>query len=223
MSASADDDEDDDAPPTNASRQSIGRASRMSRKSTRASRKSKRHKSIELDPDAPPMHDPTDHGRVRSEPEDLAIPDPRGLQSHGLGEVRVGIEVHRRPMHGNDLPRLDPDERIEAGDVVGIFNGKVTKRTEGAHRVMVVSSAPADRANSSFSAVLAAAITLAPIALPISTAVMPTPPAAPSTSPAGSCAEAAGSGSPSAFAAPTAATSVRRRLTSTSAFAYRPD
>ena len=37
------------------------------------------------------MHDPTDHGRVRSEPEDLAIPDPRGLQSHGLGEVRVGI------------------------------------------------------------------------------------------------------------------------------------
>src|SRR6266853_2443910 len=44
------------------------------------------------------------------------------------------------------------------------------------------SSAPRPRATASFSAVLAAAITRAPIALPISTAVSPTPPAAPSTS-----------------------------------------
>src|SRR5436190_1659288 len=46
----------------------------------------------------------------------------------------------------------------------------------------MIASAPRSRAAASFSAVLAPAMTRAPIALPISTAVRPTPPAAPSTS-----------------------------------------
>ena len=41
------------------------------------------------------------------------------------------------------LPRLDPEEEIDAGDIVGVFGGKVTKQTRGAHQVMVISSAPA--------------------------------------------------------------------------------
>lgn len=40
------------------------------------------------------------------------------------------------------LERLDPSEVLEPGDIVGVFGGKVTKRTEGAQQVMVVSHAP---------------------------------------------------------------------------------
>ena len=40
------------------------------------------------------------------------------------------------------MPRLDPSERFEPGDVVGVFDGAVTRRTEGAHAVMVVSRSP---------------------------------------------------------------------------------
>jgi hypothetical protein len=45
------------------------------------------------------------------------------------------------------LPRLDPEEGIEPGDVVGVFGGRVSKRTLGAERVMVVSRAPIVLAN----------------------------------------------------------------------------
>ena len=38
------------------------------------------------------------------------------------------------------LPRLDPKERIEPGDVIGIISGKVTRRTDGAQQVLVVTS-----------------------------------------------------------------------------------
>lgn len=37
------------------------------------------------------------------------------------------------------LLRLDPNEKIQAGDLVGVFGGKITRRIEGAERVMVVS------------------------------------------------------------------------------------
>ena len=40
------------------------------------------------------------------------------------------------------LPRLRPEEPIEAGDVVGVFGGKIAKSTIGADWVMVVSTAP---------------------------------------------------------------------------------
>ncbi|MCK4511093.1 hypothetical protein KAW64_05100, partial [bacterium] len=46
------------------------------------------------------------------------------------------------------LERLDPDEIIEPGDVVGVFGGKVTKATRGAHQVMVASHAPIVLGNS---------------------------------------------------------------------------
>jgi hypothetical protein len=45
------------------------------------------------------------------------------------------------------LPRLDPAERLEPGDVVGIVAGKVTLATTGAHHVRVVSRNPIIAAN----------------------------------------------------------------------------
>lgn len=47
---------------------------------------------------------------------------------------------------GNDyaeyLPLLDMDETIAPGDIVGVFDGRVSKRTRGAARIMVASSNP---------------------------------------------------------------------------------
>ena len=40
------------------------------------------------------------------------------------------------------LPRLDPAEPLVPGDVVGVFGGRVSRRTEGADRVLVVTSRP---------------------------------------------------------------------------------
>ena len=40
------------------------------------------------------------------------------------------------------LPKKDEGEMFEPGDVVGVFGGKISKRTEGAHHLMVVSERP---------------------------------------------------------------------------------
>jgi hypothetical protein len=40
------------------------------------------------------------------------------------------------------LERLDPAEPIDFGDVVGVFGGRITRRTEGADQVLVVSLKP---------------------------------------------------------------------------------
>ena len=40
------------------------------------------------------------------------------------------------------LPRLDPSEKMVPGQIVGVFGGKISSRTEGAEQVMVISRAP---------------------------------------------------------------------------------
>ena len=40
------------------------------------------------------------------------------------------------------MPRLNHDERIEPGDVVGVFGGRIAKQTDGADWVMAVSTTP---------------------------------------------------------------------------------
>ena len=65
----------------------------------------------------------------------------------GNGEGGVSYETTGAD-YAEALPRLHPDERIEKGDVVGVFSGKVSKRTIGAQHVMVVSSRPAVVGNS---------------------------------------------------------------------------
>ncbi len=41
------------------------------------------------------------------------------------------------------LPRLREDEHIEAGDLVGVHAGRITRATDGAHHVMAITSSPA--------------------------------------------------------------------------------
>ena len=61
------------------------------------------------------------------------------IEGNGSGSVTLAGA-------GNDyaeyLPRIDEHEEITRGDIVGVFNGKVSKQTYGASRTMVVSSAP---------------------------------------------------------------------------------
>jgi hypothetical protein len=40
------------------------------------------------------------------------------------------------------LPRVNPEEAILAGDIVGVFGGKVTKSTKGAQQLLAVSTSP---------------------------------------------------------------------------------
>jgi hypothetical protein len=62
------------------------------------------------------------------------------IQGNGTGGVSYNTT-------GSDyvemLDRLDPAERIDGSDVVGVFSGRVSRRTEGADCVMVVSTWPA--------------------------------------------------------------------------------
>ena len=62
------------------------------------------------------------------------------IEGNGSGGIVYGTTGGD---YAEALPRLKPDEPIEKGDIVGIFAGKVTKRTTGAQHVMVVSSRPA--------------------------------------------------------------------------------
>ncbi|MDH5191279.1 MAG: hypothetical protein OEW89_08510 [Gammaproteobacteria bacterium] len=61
------------------------------------------------------------------------------IQGNGSGSVVLAGA-------GNDyaeyLPRVDSEEVIAQGDIVGVFDGKVSKNTQGASRAMVVSSSP---------------------------------------------------------------------------------
>ncbi|HEY3243124.1 MAG TPA: hypothetical protein VGM03_07210 [Phycisphaerae bacterium] len=61
------------------------------------------------------------------------------LQGNGSGGVELAGP-------GNDyaewLPKLHPNEELEPGDVVGVADGRVSKRCAGAAHVMVVSTGP---------------------------------------------------------------------------------
>ncbi len=41
------------------------------------------------------------------------------------------------------LPRLGEQEEMEAGDLIGVHEGKVTRKTDGAHHAMVITAGPA--------------------------------------------------------------------------------
>jgi hypothetical protein len=59
-----------------------------------------------------------------------------GNESGGVNYVSSGAD------YAEYLPKLDPTEPLLPGDVVGVFTGRVSKRTEGADQVMVVTTAP---------------------------------------------------------------------------------
>jgi hypothetical protein len=49
--------------------------------------------------------------------------------------------------YAESLPRLDEKENLEAGDVIGSLDGKVTRRTAGAHHVSAITDRPIVLAN----------------------------------------------------------------------------
>ncbi len=57
------------------------------------------------------------------------------IQGNGTGGIEL---ISASADFAERLPRLNPAERMTAGDVVGVFGGKVTKATDGAEQVMVV-------------------------------------------------------------------------------------
>lgn len=61
------------------------------------------------------------------------------IEGNGSGGVLLGSGSAD---YAECLPRLQAEEKIEAGDIVGVFAGKVTKVTNGAHQLMVVSNNP---------------------------------------------------------------------------------
>lgn len=66
------------------------------------------------------------------------------IEGNGAGGIKLntsGADI------AEYLERLDPDETLGAGDVVGIVGGKVTKDTGAAQRVMVISSGAAVAGN----------------------------------------------------------------------------
>ena len=62
------------------------------------------------------------------------------IEGNGSGGVVYGTTGGD---YAEALPLLSPGEAVEAGDIVGVVAGRVTRRTAGAHRMMVITDRPA--------------------------------------------------------------------------------
>lgn len=80
---------------------------------------------------------------------------PTALRIFVAGPVKTAIETSLIALQGGGvtyesgagdyaewLERINAEEKMQFGDVVGIFGGKISKKTEGADQVMVVSYRP---------------------------------------------------------------------------------
>jgi hypothetical protein len=61
--------------------------------------------------------------------------------SNGVAFKTVGAD------YAEWLPKVDPGEKIERGEIVGLFGGEVSKQTDGADRVMALSTGAAVAGN----------------------------------------------------------------------------
>jgi hypothetical protein len=62
----------------------------------------------------------------------------------GMAFANVGVSFQSGGAdYAEYLPRTDENEQVSSGDIVGVFGGRITKRTVGAQRLLVVSAAPA--------------------------------------------------------------------------------
>jgi len=62
----------------------------------------------------------------------------------GMAFANVGVSFQSGGAdYAEYLARADENEEISYGDIVGVFGGRITKRTAGAQRVLAVSAAPA--------------------------------------------------------------------------------
>ena len=74
--------------------------------------------------------------------------DGEALGAIESNPARVGEKVGVRFKSGSAdfaeyLEKMDPEAVFEAGEIVGIFGGKVTRQTQGADHILVVTGAPA--------------------------------------------------------------------------------
>jgi len=69
--------------------------------------------------------------------------DPIGFAAKYLFALRGGVTYESGSGdYAEWLERLDPDETLQPGEIVGVHGGKVSKRTAGADQAMVVSYKP---------------------------------------------------------------------------------
>ena len=71
----------------------------------------------------------------------LAATNEIAYQAFLFGNLGVAYESGSGD-YAEWLPRLDENEPIEAGDIIGVFGGKITKHTNGAQQILPVSFAP---------------------------------------------------------------------------------
>ncbi|MBW4434467.1 MAG: hypothetical protein KME28_22810, partial [Pelatocladus maniniholoensis HA4357-MV3] len=71
----------------------------------------------------------------------IGIKEPN-VKLHVEGEIRGNLVTGTGSDYAECLPKLQQDEVIEEGDITGIFAGKITKKTNGAQTLMVISSRP---------------------------------------------------------------------------------
>ena len=66
-----------------------------------------------------------------------------GQQADVFGIAQSGVKLESSGAdYAEYLPKRNPKESIQPGDVVGVYNGKISKSTTNADRVMVVSTMP---------------------------------------------------------------------------------
>ena len=71
------------------------------------------------------------------------VTDPVGFAAKYFFALRGGVTYESGSGdYAEWLERLDPDEELEAGEIVGVYGGKVSRNTEGADHAMVVSYKP---------------------------------------------------------------------------------
>lgn len=79
-----------------------------------------------------------------SEPGDPPFTYCGEIQGNGAGGIDIDVKGGRLIGSGADfaefLPKMDSDETLSPGDVVGVFGKRVSRRTDGAGRVLVISS-----------------------------------------------------------------------------------
>jgi hypothetical protein len=86
---------------------------------------------------------PPGWGPVAASTANLVVQAGRAIATQVVLFTELGVAYESASGdYAEWLERLDPDEVLEPGDIVGVFGGKVTRRTAGAQQVMVVSHAP---------------------------------------------------------------------------------
>jgi len=77
--------------------------------------------------------------------DDLDVVSLGQIEGVGDGEAskRVGIQFSSPGKdYAEYMIKKDPNEKMKAGDIVGVFGGEISLQTQGADTLMVISSAP---------------------------------------------------------------------------------